>query len=324
MDNERAQSERAQSAGPILRGVQPGASRSRRRLLSGLGALASSLGLGTAAAAPEYVEHELDVPGEKLARRCLLLVPNRAGVRRLLVLFHGLAETSSEAVGIRAWADRYGLVAATERLANPPVTRNMTAPVLLTDDRLAELNAGLAGEPFHGLAVACPYTPNVFRQPSPPTALDRYTDWLVGGVLPEVRRLVSLPANGNTIGVDGVSLGGYVSLEVFLRRPDAFGAVGALQAAVGENLSDAYALRFEQAFARAGTRPLRIATSAWDPERPSSERLVKKLRARGLEVTLASSPGGHDQGFLRESGSLELLYYYDRILPRFRRHAGAG
>jgi poly(3-hydroxybutyrate) depolymerase len=289
----------------------------RRRLLLGLAALASGFAAQPArAAAGGYDEHELDVPGEKLARRCLVLVPSSGqGVRRLLVLFHGLAETSSEPVGIRAWADRYGLVTAAGRLANPPVTRTVTQPTLLTEERLAELNAALAADPFQGLAIACPYTPNVFRQPSTPAALDRYAEWVADGVLPEARKLLSLPSGARAIGVDGVSLGGYVSLEVFLRRPDAFGAVGALQAAIGESLCDAYALRFEQAFARAGARPLRIATSAWDPERPASERLVKKLRARGLEVTFSSPPGGHDQGFLRENGSLELLFYYDRTLP---------
>lgn len=309
--------------------MQPGPSGSpatlaRRRLLLGLGALASALGTRAARGATSpYSEHELDVPGEKLARRCLLLVPKGDGARRLLVLFHGLAETSSEAIGIRAWADRYGLVAAAERLAHPPVTRTVTTPVLLTDERLAELDAALASEPFRGVAVACPYTPNVFRQPSTPAALDRYTDWIADGVLPEARKVLSLPDGARAIGVDGVSLGGYVSLEVFLRRPDAFGAVGALQAAIGENACDAYALRFERAFANAGARPLRIATSAWDPERPASERLVKRLRARGLEVTLASTPGGHDQVFLRENGSLELLYYYDRTLPRGHAQPGA-
>jgi hypothetical protein len=257
------------------------------------------------------------VPGEKLARRCLLLVPSAPeATRRVVVLFHGLAETSSESIGIRAWADRYGLVAAASRLQNPPVTRTMTMPVLLTDARLAELNRSLAAEPYGGVAVACPYTPNVFRQPSTPLSLDRYSAWIVDGLLPEIRKTLPLPDGPSAVGVDGVSLGGYVSLEVFLRRPEAFGAVGALQAAVGDNLGDYYATRFKSAFDRVGRRPLRIATTAWDKERPTSERLVSRLRARGVPVTLDTSPGGHDQGFLREAGSLELLYYYDRTLPR--------
>jgi hypothetical protein len=289
----------------------------------GIGALATGLGARRARAGAiplTFGERELEVPGEKLARRCLLLVPNATeAARRVVILFHGLAETSSEPVGIRAWADRYGLVAAAGRLANPPVERTVSTPVLLTDGRLSELNRALAAEPYHGVAVACPYTPNVFRQPSTPMALDHYAAWIVDGLLPEIRKSLPLADGPNAIGVDGVSLGGYVSLEVFLRRPEAFGAVGALQAAVGANLADYYATRFKQAFERVGRRPLRIATSAWDPERGTSERLVSRLRAHDVPVTPQSSPGGHDQGFLREVGSLELLYYYDRTLPRARR-----
>ncbi|HSU41551.1 MAG TPA: hypothetical protein VLJ38_18365, partial [Polyangiaceae bacterium] len=181
---------------------------------------------------------------------------------------------------------------------------------------------GLAAEPYRGIAVACPYTPNVFRQPSTPLALDRYAAWIADGLLPELRKILPLPEGPSAIGVDGVSLGGYVSLEVFLRRPEAFGAVGALQAAIGENLTDYYATRFKAALDRVGPRPLRIATTAWDKERPTSERLVARLRAHDVPVTLDNSPGGHDQGFLREAGSLELLYYYDRTLPRAPRKPG--
>jgi predicted esterase len=292
----------------------------RRRLLVALGVMAAGSRPGRAGAGPspaisELEERVLEVQGEKLARKCLLLVPReRSAARRLLVLFHGLGETSSEAIGIRAWADRYGLLAAARRLREPPVARTLKDVVLLTDSRLAELNAQLAREPFRGLAVACPFTPNVFKQPSTAQALDRYASWVTEALLPELRRELGLASGAGAVGIDGVSLGGYVSLEVFLRRPEAFAAAGATQGAFGENLADAYAARFEQALARVGSRPLRIATSEWDSKRSASERLVAKLAARGVRAELALSPGGHDQRYLREVGSLELLHHYDRTL----------
>lgn len=294
----------------------------RRRFMLGLGAFASGFGSHAARGASprdpgHFDELELEVPGERLAKRCLLLTPRgHAPVRRLLVLFHGLGETTSEALGIRAWADRYGLLNAAARLASPPVARTLKGVPLLTDARLTELNAELGHDPFHGLAVACPYTPNVFHQPSTPEALERYAAWIVEGVLPECRRRLALPAGAPAVGVDGVSLGGFVSLEVFLRRPEAFGAAGALQPAIGEGQAETYAERFRRVLDRVGARPLRIATTAWDGERKASERLVKRLRAHGVDVTLVVSPGAHDQRFLREAGTLELLYYYDRTLPR--------
>lgn len=292
----------------------------RRRLFVALGALGSGLSTRRAAAdpapeaaLPEFDEHELEVPGERLARRCLLLVP-RAGANRLVVLFHGLGETTGEAVGIRAWADRYGLVAAAGRLRSPPVVRTLPGVTFLTDARLGEINGELAREPFEGVAVACPFTPNVFKQPSTPVALDRYAAWVVDGLMPELRARVPLGAFPSDVGIDGVSLGGFVSLEVFLRRPEAFGALGATQGAFGVNLVDAYAARLQAAFERVGPRSLRLAVSSWDKGRTSSIRLAKKLAERGIAAKLVESPGPHDQRWLREVGSLELLLHYDRSL----------
>lgn len=290
----------------------------RRGFFVALGGIAATLRAGEAAAAEslpdiELEEHELDVPGERLARRCLLLVP-RGGARRLVVLFHGLGETTSEGVGIRAWADRYGLVAAAARLARPPVLRTLPDVTFLTDARLAELNAALDREPFHGLALACPYTPNVFKQPSTAVALDRYAAWVTDALVPAVWQRLGVAPTAAAVAVDGVSLGGFVSLEVFLRRPQAFQAVGATQPAIRENLVPGYAARFTTARERVGGRPLRIATSSWDGGKKASVALVKALRARGIETTFSESPGPHDQRWLREVGSLELLFHYDRAL----------
>jgi pimeloyl-ACP methyl ester carboxylesterase len=298
----------------------------RRRLLLALGALTGAAVQGRAAAGEagpdaDLDEQELDVPGERLAHRCLLLVP-RGGARRVVLLFHGLGETTSEALGIRAWADRYGLVAAAARLRRPPVVRTLPDVTFLTDARLGELNAALAREPFRGLALACPYTPNFFKQPSTSAALDRYAAWTVDALLPAVRRSLGLTRDDGAVAVDGVSLGGFVSLEVFLRRPEAFQAAGATQAAIGENLVSTYAERLNVALERVGPRPLRLATSSWDGGRKASVALAKKLAARGVAATLSESPGPHDQRWLREVGSLELLMHYDRVLSPDATKAG--
>jgi predicted esterase len=290
----------------------------RRQLITGLGAVALGLRTRPASSKPAprdftYAEQVLEVPGEKLARRCLLLVPtDKRPLPGLVVLLHGLGETTSEEVGIRAWADRYGLLEAARRLVLFSPLRSDTKPVLVTDERCAAIEGELAARPFRGFAVACPFTPNVFRQPSGQEALDRYAGWLTDGVLPEIRRRIALPAGG--VCIDGVSLGGFISLEVFLRRPEAFRAVGGLQAAVGENLAEVYARRFRSALDQVGPRRVRIATSTWDNERKASERLRARLVAHDVPVTYSVSRGGHDQRFLREVGTLELMLYYDRVL----------
>jgi hypothetical protein len=246
----------------------------------------------------------------------LLLPKAPTGRERLLVLFHGLGETVSQALGIRAWADRYGLTAAHARLSNPPVARTLGDAKFLTDERLAVLNRELGGAPFRGVALACPFTPNVFRQPSTATALDRYAAWVVDRLLPALAKELGRPREGLAPAVDGVSLGGYVSLEVFLRRPEAFAAVGSTQGAFRKALADVYAARFSKAFDAVGRKPVRVATSGWDSGRAASERLARLLGERGIDVTLSVPPGPHDQRWLREVGSLELLYHYDRLLRR--------
>ncbi|HEY3498995.1 MAG TPA: alpha/beta hydrolase-fold protein [Polyangiaceae bacterium] len=287
----------------------------RRRLLLALGTLPAWPAPAFAQPGSDLEEHELEVPGERLARRALVLVP-RSGPRpdRLVVLFHGLGETSSEALGIRAFADRYGLVAADRRLRRPPVERTLKDAVYLTDERIGEVNAELAREAYRGLSLVCPYTPNVFRQPSTAAALDRYATWVVEGLLPVVRRSLALPGGAESTGVDGVSLGGYVSLEVFLRKPEVFGAAGCLQGAFSVPLADVYAARFAEALARVGRRSLRIASSSWDKGKPASDRLVKKLRERGIACASSVTPGPHDQRWLREVGCLDALLHYDRAL----------
>ena len=268
-------------------------------------------------AASDLEEHELEVPGEPLARRCLVLLP-RGETRpsRLVVFFHGLGETSSEALGIRAFADRYGLVAADRRLRRPPIERTLKDARYLTDARLKELNTELERAPYRGLVLVCPYTPNVFRQPSTAAALDRYAAWVADGLLPIVRRTFGVPERAESTAVDGVSLGGFVSLEVFLRRPEVFGAAGSMQGAFGLPLADAYARRIADAVGRVGPRSLRIATSSGDGGRAASERLSAKLRDENVQNSLSVSPGPHDQRWLREVGSLEALFHYDRTLAR--------
>jgi pimeloyl-ACP methyl ester carboxylesterase len=280
---------------------------------------AASLGLPSparAAACDVFDARTLEIPGERLARRCRLLVPRDGSTpRRVLVLLHGLGETKSEALGIGAWSERYGLCEAHARLRRPPVRRLLEDAVYLTDARLQELDRELEREPFRGLAVACPFTPNVFRAGPTAQVLDRYAAWLVEQVVPELER--ELGVRAPAVGLDGVSLGGYVALEVFLRRPEAFASVGSLQAAIRPDAAEAYAARFSRAFAER-RKPVRVATSGWDSGRAANEKLVACLAKRNIPATLSVPPGPHDQRFLREAGTLELLLWHDRALPEAR------
>jgi hypothetical protein len=317
---------------------------SRRALLGGLSASAvAALARGALGdlATDDLELRDLAVEGDRtLGRRFTLLVPRHLaeGERApLLVLLHGLGETGDPRAGVYAWLERYGLGTAYARLRRPPVVRTSCRPDW-TDARLAEVNASLAARPFRGLVLACPYTPNVFRLPAPGAALDEYARWLVEVVVPRARRDAPVLAGAAHTGLDGCSLGGFVGLEAFLRRPEAFGAWGGVQSAFGEHRAPALELRvaaavelrvqsafgehrapalaerLRAALAKAGPRPLHLETSTGDPFHDANAALAAELGRRGVAHELRVLPGPHDQPWLREAGTIEMLLWHDRAL----------
>lgn len=231
----------------------------------------------------------------------------RAGERfPVLVLLHGLAETASHALGIYAWLDRYGLGSGYDRLAQPPLS-STRGRIEWTSARLAEVNESLRTRPFGRMVIACPFTP-VSR------GLDfqAYATWIADTLLPAVHDVAPASARPVDTAIDGCSLGGYNALEVFIRRPDMFGAWGGVQAALSEPTARAIAPRLVAALERSGPRALHIETSTWDVFRPGNELLAHHLQRRGVPHDFRMIPGQHDQPWLREAGTIEMLLWHDR------------
>jgi enterochelin esterase-like enzyme len=247
-------------------------------------------------------------------RRFTLCVPRALapGERApLLVLLHGLAETVDEQLGTYAWLDKYGLGGAYDRLRRPPITRVSRRPDW-TDARLAEVNADLAAHPFRPIILACPFTPNVNKATNVALALDDFARWIVDALVPRARVEANAQGDAAHTAIDGCSLGGYIGLEVFLRRPEAFGAWGGVQTAIGEATAGAYADRLAAALAKTGPRPLHLETSTADPFRAANEALAAALAKKKIARDLRVLPGPHDQPWLREAGTIEMLLWHDR------------
>jgi predicted esterase len=286
----------------------------------GLGFSAISAGPALADADPSgaFDIIDLKLEGQRdLARRAIVLVPRDipTGVRvPLLLLLHGLGETKSEDAGVRAWIDRYGLVSCHTRLKHPPVAPE-TSRGDLTVEHARQISDELARRPFDGRTVlVCPFTPNVWRLPDPRQALDRYADWIAEVLLPEVRAKTPADASPARAGIDGCSLGGFIGLEVFLRRPQLFAAWGGVQSALGEANAPSIANRLAGALANAGPRLLHVETSTGDAFYRANLALARELKKKGIPHDLAVLPGPHDQPFLREAGTLEMLLWHDRAL----------
>lgn len=289
------------------------------------GSLATLGAGGTFASAPRDAEaqtaaldldvRDVRVEGDRaLGRRFLLLTPKfvpRGVPLPLLVLLHGLGETIDETLGVRAWIDRYGLGGAFDRLRRPPIARPSKLKIL-TDERIAVLNADLTRAPFEGFAIACPFTPKITK----PQDFDAYSRWLVEVVIPRARTETAILEDARFVAIDGCSLGGYLGMETFVRHPKSFGAWGGVQSAISEGNAAPFAERLASAMKEVGApRPIHIETSTQDAFRKGNERMAAELDKRGVKSDLLVIPGFHDQPWLREAGTLEMLLWHDR---RFR------
>jgi len=297
-------------------------SLSRRDFLTNLLAGTATLAAPSPAlAAPAPTSPDLDIfditaPGDKtLGERFTLLLPKHLTNHQrvpLLVLLHGLGETTDQRTGAYAWIERYGLLTAYQRLRRPPITRT-TKHTYLTEARLSHLNTSLTNHPFPGLAIACPFTPNIAKTRNPTTALDTYARWLTQTVIPRAQHEAPKHIDPAHTHLGGCSLGGYVGLEVLLREPGAFSAFSGVQSAFGLHRAPQYAERLSATLSPLAKPPaLLLETSAQDPFHDANRALSKRLTQKGISHELLVLPGPHDQPWLREAGTLEMLHWHTR------------
>src|SRR5690606_42085203 len=112
----------------------------------------------------------------------------------------------------------------------------------------------------------------------------------------------------------GVSLGGRGALLVGFSRPSAFGAVGALQAALDGSEVARFSELGARALAQNPSLSLRLVTSDDDHFRRVNERLASALRERGVQHRLLRVVGTHSYRFNRGPGGIEMLLFHDRVL----------
>lgn len=231
--------------------------------------------------------------------------------RPLLIALHGRGEAGRGLeAGAGGWPNDYLLDVMDRRLREPPLTardlRDMTSP-----ERLAKLNASLARDPYRGLGVACPYTPDL-RDKSVEGARG-YARFLVDRLLPKLRADTGSAATREATGIDGVSMGGRLSLLIGLSHPEVFGAVGTLQPAIREDEAPMISALAQKAMSQAKVK-LRLVTSDSDPFRPAVVAASERLRADGVPHELLVVPGTHSYEFNRGPGGAEMLVWHERVL----------
>ncbi|WP_394823766.1 alpha/beta hydrolase [Pendulispora albinea] len=251
--------------------------------------------------------------------RAVILVPRGPTPEQrfpVVIALHGRGEAmKGPALGAMGWPRDYALERAFARMASPPLVEQ-DFEGLVENAHLAEMNRALAARRFGGLIVACPYVPDIDL--SSAEAMNDYGKVLATELLPRVRKETPALASAEATGIDGVSLGGIVALRVGLGRPEAFGAVGALQPAIRDSAAGAAELT-ELAKSARGRRPamkLRLTTSERDSFRRAVNRTHEAWRASGIAHDFAVLPGPHDYVFNRGPGALELLFWHDQVLAR--------
>lgn len=264
------------------------------------------------------VQRQLEVDAPWGRERVLVMLPRlppgQAASARwpVLVALHGRGEARrGRARGFLGWSLDYRLPDAFGVLRRgQPSAEDFRG--LVRSERLAEIRRELARRPFEGLAVVCPYTPDLMSERPGSARILAYGDWIAGGMLSAVRaEMPSLARGRASTGIDGVSLGGMLSLEIGLRHPEAFATVGAIQPAIRGREAAIAAL----ARADAGQR-LRLLTSEGDPFLGPTRALAAALGAAGVAHELAVVPGRHDYTFNRGPGGLEMLLWHERALAR--------
>jgi enterochelin esterase-like enzyme len=258
-----------------------------------------------------------DFPSSDVGRMSVVvLLPERSPEQRfpVLIAMHGRGETlKGPTRGARGWVDDYAVGRVIQRLHQPPLTRE-DFQSFVAGERLARWNEALAAQPYEGLVLVCPYTPDVLRGEEPFTGAPPLARFLVDTLMPKI--YAETPALGTpaSTGIDGVSLGGRAAISVGLLRPEAFGAVASLQAALDPRNASELVSRAQKAREKNPNLRLRFVTSSEDYYLPALRSIAGALRAADMSHELLVVPGPHDYVFNRGPGAIEMLGYHDRVL----------
>lgn len=232
----------------------------------------------------------------------------------VLIALHGRGESlKGSRRGARGWLDDYDLGRAMQRLSAPPL-RARDFQGFVSRERLLRINRSLSERPYSGVIVVCPFLPDVLRRENAFKEAEPLAAFIVDVLLPRVYEKTPALGTPASTGIDGVSLGGRAALLVGFARPRAFGAVGALQAAIDGSEVERFAELGARALQDNPNLTLRLLTSDKDHFLGVNERLSAVLKERGVQHGFSRVQGTHSYRFNRGPGAIEMLLFHDRVL----------
>jgi iron(III)-salmochelin esterase len=248
----------------------------------------------------------------------VVVLPDRAPEQRfpMLIALHGRGEAmKGPARGARGWVEDYALTRAIRRLAAPPLTSSDFESIV-SPSRLEIINSALAKQPYEGLVVLCPYTPDLLAGDKPFESVQPYARFIVEELMARARRELPVIGSPETTGIDGVSLGGRVGFLTGLFHAEHFRSVAGLQAAFDSDDAVELGRLGDDAHRRNRLIRFRLLTSERDYFLEANRAIFSEFRLRRLPIQFRLIPGPHDYVFNRGPGSLEMLFFHDRVLRR--------
>ena len=263
---------------------------------------------------PVVLEPRIEIRSLTFSRQLAICLVPRWGERfPLLIALHGQGEArKGMEAGANGWLHDYWLDRAMMRLRNPPLTR-ADFQGFVGPKRLAAINDSLVERPFRGVVVACPYTPDLLVEKTLDNA-GPFGDFVTGELLKRARAELPIDDAPARTGLDGVSLGGRVSLLVGFAHATSFGAVGSLQAALQVSEAKELARRAKAAQGENPGLKLRLLTSEEDFYRGEIGEASRAMKKAGVLHEHVVIPGPHDYPFNRGPGAIEMLLWHDRVL----------
>jgi len=244
----------------------------------------------------------------------VVTVPSTRVRLPVLIALHGQTEAFKPPDrGARGWLDDYALTQALERVQAPPLTRADLLRIA-PQERIAELNAALKKQPYEGLIVVTPFTPDILQGKKEMSAAIPFGRFVVETLIPRIYAETPALGTPESTGIDGVSLGGRVSLLVGLAHPERFGVVAALQPAIYPHELDELTRRIREARQTQPSLRLRLLTSDGDFYRGTVGALSTKLDRASIAHRHDVVSGPHSYAFNRGPGAYEMLLFHDRAL----------
>lgn len=229
----------------------------------------------------------------------------------LVIAFGGAGECArSPRDGALAWMHYYKSDEAARTLpAGKLESRDFRGLVKQTE--LEEFNRRLHARKYSGVILACPYSPLL----SPQVSLEfpEYEAFIVEELIPALEKNYRVAED--SIGVDGVSMGGARSMYYGFKYPQIFRSVGSVQGAFGPYMG-VYRGLLEKNRDAIKQRAVQLVTSDGDVMAPSVEKLHQLLAANAIPHSYRKMTGPHDYIFNQGPGALALLVFHGQALSK--------